>query len=180
VKRFIPWLFAFALCAAYGSVPQLALAVTIPTLPVGNAGNEGEVRSQGTFGAVAYDYRIGTIEVTVGQYTDFLNAVAATDTYALYHTSMATDLNSAGISRSGLQRQLQLQRDWFGEPSRYLRELGGCGPLRQLAAQRPADGRARREYYRRRFLCSQRSDDKRCLDRRDAELDCDVGHPIGR
>ena len=31
----------------------------------------------------------------------FLNAVAATDTYALYNSSMATDLNAAGISRSG-------------------------------------------------------------------------------
>jgi formylglycine-generating enzyme required for sulfatase activity len=78
-----------------------AWAVTILTVPVGNAGNAGEVQSQGTFGAVGYDYLIGTTEVTVGQYTDFLNAVAATDTYALYNTLMATDLNIAGISRSG-------------------------------------------------------------------------------
>jgi formylglycine-generating enzyme required for sulfatase activity len=76
-------------------------AVTIPTVPVGNAGNAGEVQSQGTFGAVAYNYRIGKTEVTVGQYTAFLNAVAATDTYALYNTSMATDPNIAGIARSG-------------------------------------------------------------------------------
>jgi formylglycine-generating enzyme required for sulfatase activity len=40
--------------------------------------------------------------VTVGQYTAFLNAVAALDTYSLYNTSMATDLNIAGIARSGV------------------------------------------------------------------------------
>jgi formylglycine-generating enzyme required for sulfatase activity len=77
------------------------MAVTIDTVPVGNAGNAGEVQSQGTFGGVANIYRIGTYEVTVGQYTAFLNAVAATDTYALYNTELATSLNSAGIMRSG-------------------------------------------------------------------------------
>jgi formylglycine-generating enzyme required for sulfatase activity len=72
---------------------------------VGNAADpsDGDSGTSGiqNFGAVAYNYRIGTTEVTVGQYTTFLNAVAATDTYALYDTLMATDLNSAGISRSG-------------------------------------------------------------------------------
>ena len=92
---------AALLCAALLLGSSSASAVTIPTVPVGNAGNAGEVQSQGTFGAVAYDYRIGTTEVTLGQYTVFLNAVAATDTYSLYNTSMATNLNIAGISRSG-------------------------------------------------------------------------------
>jgi formylglycine-generating enzyme required for sulfatase activity len=50
---------------------------------------------------VGYEYRIGTYEVTIGQYTKFLNAVAKTDTYGLYNTFMGTDLNIAGISRSG-------------------------------------------------------------------------------
>jgi formylglycine-generating enzyme required for sulfatase activity len=39
--------------------------------------------------------------VTIGQYTAFLNAVATTDTYSLYNASMASDLNVAGISRTG-------------------------------------------------------------------------------
>jgi formylglycine-generating enzyme required for sulfatase activity len=39
--------------------------------------------------------------VSLTQYTRFLNAVAATDTYGLYNPSMATDLNIAGIERSG-------------------------------------------------------------------------------
>lgn len=53
------------------------------------------------FGAVSYTYAIATYEVTLNQYTTFLNAVAATDTFTLYNTNMGTDLNIAGISRTG-------------------------------------------------------------------------------
>ena len=72
--------------------------LTIDTVTVGDAGNAADTT---TYGAVAYDFNIGKYEVTIGQYTSFLNAVAATDTYSLYNASMATDLNVAGISRSG-------------------------------------------------------------------------------
>src|SRR5262245_4731571 len=78
-----------------------SLAVTIATVPIGNAGNAGDVQPQGTFGAVGYDYRIGTTEVTVGQYTEFLNAVADTDTYGLYKSEMASNGHVAGIARNG-------------------------------------------------------------------------------
>jgi len=75
-----------------------AHAVTIDMVTVGNAGNSADTTA---YGAVAYDYQIGKYDVTIGQYTDFLNAVAATDTYSLYNTNMGTRLNIAGISRSG-------------------------------------------------------------------------------
>ena len=78
-----------------------ARAVTINTVYVGNAGNASDPGTGGAFGAVAYDYRIGQTEVTIGQYTAFLNAVAATDTYSLYNTNMATDPAIAGIARGG-------------------------------------------------------------------------------
>jgi sulfatase modifying factor 1 len=65
---------------------------------VGNPGNADDATG---FGGVAYAFRIGKYAVTIGQYAAFLNAVAATDTYALYDASMSSDLNSAGISRSG-------------------------------------------------------------------------------
>ncbi len=39
--------------------------------------------------AVPYDYSIGKYDVTAGQYTAFLNAVATTDTYGLYNSNMA-------------------------------------------------------------------------------------------
>jgi formylglycine-generating enzyme required for sulfatase activity len=76
-----------------------ASAVTIPTVPVGNAGNAGDVQSQGTFGAVAYNYRIGSTEVTNAQYAEFLNATGATNAYA-YNTISALTAR-AGITRSG-------------------------------------------------------------------------------
>ena len=86
-----------------------ASAITIDTVPVGNVGNPNDPADRESlttgvqnFGAVSYAYNIGKYEVTVGQYTAFLNAVAATDTYGLYNTSMATDLNIAGIARSGV------------------------------------------------------------------------------
>jgi len=83
--------------------PRLALAADdsfMQFVTVGDAGNAADTDPAG-FGAVANEYRIGKYEVTIGQYTKFLNAVAKTDTYDLYNTSMGTDLNIAGISRSG-------------------------------------------------------------------------------
>ena len=75
-----------------------ATLITIDWVTVGDPGNAADTT---TYGGVAYDYQIGKYDVTIGQYTAFLNAVAATDTYSLYNTSMATDLNVAGISRTG-------------------------------------------------------------------------------
>lgn len=72
--------------------------VTIDTVKVGDAGNAAD--STG-YGAVTEVFAIGKYEVTLSQYTTFLNAVAATDIYNLYNTSMASDLNIAGISRTG-------------------------------------------------------------------------------
>jgi sulfatase modifying factor 1 len=88
-------------------------AITIDTVPVGDVGNpndpeDGDNLQSGlhqpgiqNYGRVDYAYRIGTYEVTVGQYTAFLNAVAATDTYSLYNTQMARQPAFAGISRTG-------------------------------------------------------------------------------
>jgi formylglycine-generating enzyme required for sulfatase activity len=69
------------------------------TVPVGNPGNAADTSTG--YGAVSYKYNIGTYDVTLTQYTTFLNSVASTDTYGLYNPSLATDLNVAGISRSG-------------------------------------------------------------------------------
>ena len=89
-------------CAA---APHLALAITIDTVLVGDAGNAGELSGgvfglEATVGGVAYDYRIGTTEVTNAQYVAFLNAVAATDTYGLYNADMGS-YTQGGIIQSG-------------------------------------------------------------------------------
>lgn len=106
-------LFLFALLATFALAPAHAQPlVDIENVLVGDAGNAAntaipEVRRidgvfvTNYFGSVAYEYLIGKYEVTIGQYTAFLNAVAASDPYGLYNTNMASDLHIAGISRSG-------------------------------------------------------------------------------
>ncbi len=78
-----------------------ASMITLDWVTVGNAGNANDPATGGIYGGVNYSYQIGKYDVTIGQYTDFLNAVAATDTYSLYSASMATNLNVAGIAQSG-------------------------------------------------------------------------------
>ncbi|MFP4156315.1 MAG: formylglycine-generating enzyme family protein [Opitutales bacterium] len=91
-----PLLLAAGLLAA--SAAQAA--INVDTVSVGDAGNVGEVQSQGTFGAVSYGYHIGTYEVTNGQYTAFLNAKATTDAHALYNSNMGSNTHG-GINQSG-------------------------------------------------------------------------------
>jgi formylglycine-generating enzyme len=99
VARLPRVVFIVGVAALLGSLAVSAHAqVTIDWVTVGNANNANDTTG---YGAVNYDYQIGKYDVTIGQYTEFLNAVATTDTYSLYNTSMGTDLNVAGISRSG-------------------------------------------------------------------------------
>ncbi len=63
---------------------------------VGDPGNDDDIYG---YGGVAYPYRIGKYEVTNAQYAEFLNAVAATDTYGLYNASMGSGYG--GITQSG-------------------------------------------------------------------------------
>ncbi len=77
-------------------------AITIQTVPVGNPGNPKDPATGNLYGQVNYTYSIGKYEVTAGQYTAFLNAVAPDDPYGLYNRDMArTDVLGCGITRSG-------------------------------------------------------------------------------
>ena len=73
--------------------------VTMDWEAVGNAGNADD--SSTGYGGVSDVYQISTYEVTAGQYTEFLNAVAATDTHGLYNTYMWSDSHGCKIQRSG-------------------------------------------------------------------------------
>jgi sulfatase modifying factor 1 len=88
-------LFVFTLVPCATAIATIA----IDTVPVGNVGNANDPATGNLYGGVNYAYSIGKYEVTVGQYTSFLNAVASTDMYNLYNPSMASDANIAGISR---------------------------------------------------------------------------------
>jgi hypothetical protein len=92
-KLSILWTCAFLLGAP-------ASAVTIDWVNVGGAGNTCDTQSDGCYGAIAYDYQISKYEVTNAQYTEFLNAVADTDTNALYNPKMDSSF-FGGITQSG-------------------------------------------------------------------------------
>ncbi|MFZ4696299.1 MAG: SUMF1/EgtB/PvdO family nonheme iron enzyme, partial [Verrucomicrobiia bacterium] len=79
-------------------------AITIDLVQVGNPGNAADPLNSGSvpgIGSVSYAYAIATTEVNLSQYTAFLNAVAATDTYSLYNTGMGTTPDIAGITQTG-------------------------------------------------------------------------------
>jgi sulfatase modifying factor 1 len=76
-----------------------ARAVTIATVPVGISGNAPDPATGSLFGAVPYNYRIGTYDVTNAQYAEFLNAKAAlSDPYGLWVD--ASSLPEGAIFRS--------------------------------------------------------------------------------
>jgi formylglycine-generating enzyme required for sulfatase activity len=96
--------------AAEANVFDMGPGLTsLELVTVGNPGNAGELSGWGAggygshriCGAVPYTYNIGKYEVTAGQYTEFLNAVAGVDTCALYNTTMSRTDYGSGITRSG-------------------------------------------------------------------------------
>ena len=77
--------------------------ITIETVPVGNPGNTADARCCSTLGpivvgSVDHLYKIGKYEVTAGQYTQFLNAVAKADPNELYNLAMADPASSEGAN----------------------------------------------------------------------------------
>lgn len=83
--------------------PLAARAVTIDLVGVGDPGNGFDPLNTNLvagIGSVASAYSIGKYEVKNSQYVEFLNAVADTDTFGLYNTSMSSDVKG-GITRSG-------------------------------------------------------------------------------
>ena len=71
---------------------ECAADIVIDLTYIGAAGNSSDTTG---YGSVSYDYYIGTYEVTVAQYTEFLNAAAKSDPYGLYDESMG---NGGGLS----------------------------------------------------------------------------------
>jgi formylglycine-generating enzyme required for sulfatase activity len=104
-----------ALCAAH--VSQAADVFNMPSgqtsiafASIGNPGNandaaDGDQNTAGiqNYGAVPYTFAMDKYDITTAQYTQFLNAVAATDTYSLYNAHMALSGSiGCGITRSGV------------------------------------------------------------------------------
>ena len=101
-KFFMPIVVAVATLVCCLTSPAAA-QVTFQWATVGNSGNAEDPLNSGDIpgiGSVADVYRIAKNEVTNDQYAEFLNAVGATDTNALYNASMGSDARG-GITRSG-------------------------------------------------------------------------------
>ncbi|MCD6461072.1 SUMF1/EgtB/PvdO family nonheme iron enzyme [bacterium] len=68
---------------------------------IGDANNVDDIIPYRTpYGSVDHEYAISN-EVTNAQYTEFLNAVATTDTYQLYNDEMQTNTMHGGIIQNG-------------------------------------------------------------------------------
>ena len=101
-KKMLRAAMAAVVLAGLSMAGVASATVTIETVPVGNVGNVTDPLTG--YGSVGYSYNIGKYDVTATQYTAFLNAVAQTDTYGLYNTSMATatfPIFGCGITQSG-------------------------------------------------------------------------------
>ena len=119
-------------CLVVGLLVSTAGSVNIEAVPVGDPGNAGELSGAGAgiygsdriCGSVDYRYDIGKYEVTAGQYTEFLNAVARTDTYGLYNTHMDTAVDSFGcnIKRTGSSGEYKyiVTLDWADRPVNFV------------------------------------------------------------
>ncbi len=108
-----------------------AEAVSLDWVFIGDAGNAGELSGVGAggfgpnriCGAVDYDYYISKYEITNGQYREFLNAVAAEDTYGLYHVNMGSTYG--GITQNGSPGDYTYapkgnDPNWDAKPANYV------------------------------------------------------------
>ncbi len=146
-----------------GSILLLATAsapaVNMATVLVGNPGNAGELSGEGVggigpdriCGAVDYSFRMGKYEVTASQYCEFLNAVAATDAYGLYNTSMSFDnpgchIQRSGVSGSYVYRVLPMSEDWpvscvsWGDAARFANWMHNGQPSGLQGPETTEDG----------------------------------------
>lgn len=114
-----------ALCALVAVCANSTWAtLTIETVTVGNPGNAADTRYESSGrGAVDYTYRIGKYEISAGQYTAFLNAVAAADPHSLYIEDMGRpEEYGCMIQRSGSSGNYtySVAPDWADRPVNYM------------------------------------------------------------
>ncbi len=86
-------LIVFNLSIFFAAQAYAQNSINLDTVFIGDDENEADTTG---YGAVSYNYYIGKYEVTNSEYAAFLNSVATTDTYGLWHKSMS--INRTGSS----------------------------------------------------------------------------------
>lgn len=116
-------ILATAVCL---SISVAKAQITIPTVSVGNPGNDWD--QHGGRGSVWYTYNIGKFEVTAGQYAAFLNAVARSDPNNLYSPDQARTDYGSGIARSGTSGSYSYTVDpaFVNRPVNYVSFWDAC------------------------------------------------------
>jgi len=89
-------------CISVAAFPLLAVGAVradVFNMPSGQTslqwvtvGDPGNGTDSTGYGSVAYVYQMGKYDATAARYSQFLNAVAKTDTYGLYNSGMLTQL----------------------------------------------------------------------------------------
>jgi len=92
------WIRACLIWVGFLVFASAASAVTVSTVQIGDAGNSADGLTG--YGAVGYDYSIGTYEVTNSQYAEFLNSKAASDPLGLWNPFNAGNITRSGVSGS--------------------------------------------------------------------------------
>src|SRR5262245_47358384 len=113
-------------CVLVGLLVRHAMAVNIEMVPVGNPGNAADTRYNSiSVGSVGYNYQIGKYEITAGQYSEFLNAVAKADPNGLYNTEMGDVFGTypgANIQQTGSSGNFSynVAADWADRPVNFV------------------------------------------------------------
>ena len=104
-------------------------AITIDYVPVGDPGNASEWSGYlpgPNVGGVSYEYSIGETEVTVDQYTEFLNAKAgAADPMGLYDASMP--ITKAGAVYTATDGNKPIANVNWGDAARFANWVNNGG-----------------------------------------------------
>jgi sulfatase modifying factor 1 len=127
-------LFLITAVIALLGLGTLVQAITIETVAIGDPGNTADTQvmtNDGTtgYGSVGYEYNIGKYEVTAGQYTEFLNAVAnVSDAYGLYNTSMWSNTSGCQIQQTNTSGvfSYSVASDYANRPVNYVSYWDSC------------------------------------------------------
>ncbi len=101
LRRFILACFVLVGTLSLAQADVFNMGPHVTSLETVHVGDPGNVADTTGYGSVEYTYKIGKYEVTAAQYTEFLNAVAGVDIYALYNSGMSNTSYGSGIVRNG-------------------------------------------------------------------------------